>query len=115
MLRRLIAKHERAGLKWGQIAPFLKVEAAKSDTAIVAPSHATMRRWVALIDCVDTVNWAPALASGYQGRTATAELSPEAWPEFETLPGLAGKNGTGWPLKEAGRRVEEQKAARGLA
>ena len=110
-----IARHERAGLKWGQIARLLKVETAKSDTAILAPSHATMRRWAALIAGVDTVNWAPALASGYQGRTVTAELSPEAWAEFETLLGLAGKNGTGWPLKEAWRRIEDQKAARGWA
>ncbi|MFV0408699.1 MAG: transposase domain-containing protein [Paracoccus sp. (in: a-proteobacteria)] len=108
-----IARHERGCLKWGQIAGLLKAEAAKSDIAILAPSYATKRRWDALIAGVDTVNWAPALAPKYQGCTAMAELSPEAWAEFETLLGLAGKNGTGWPLKEAWRRIEDQKAARG--
>lgn len=110
-----IAKHERAGLKWGQIAALLEVEAAKTDAAILAPSHVTIKRWAALIAGVDVVNWAPALAPEYQGRTATAELSPDAWSEFETLLGLAGKNGTGWPLKAAWQRIEDQKAMRGWA
>ncbi|SEN51652.1 Mu-like prophage major head subunit gpT [Gemmobacter aquatilis] len=54
-----IAKHEWAGLKWGQIASLLKVESAKADTAILAPSHMTKRRWDALVTGVDTVNWHP--------------------------------------------------------
>ncbi|MDF3605454.1 hypothetical protein PE067_04375 [Paracoccus sp. DMF-8] len=107
-----IAKHEAAGLKWGHISALLKA-AVKDGSAVLAPSHATKRRWSALIAGVDTVNWAPALAPEYRGRTVTAEISPEAWAEFETLLYLAGKNGTGWPLKEAWRRIEEQKVARG--
>lgn len=110
-----IAKHERAGLKWGHIAGLLKVEVAKGVSAVLAPSYATKRRWDGLIAGVDTVNWAPALAPQYQGRTVTADLSPEAWAEFEMLLSLAGKNGTGWPQKEAWRRIEDQKAARGWA
>ncbi len=110
-----IAKHEAVGLKWGQIADLLKAEALKDGSAILVPSHMTKRRWEALIAGLDTVNWAPALAPDYQGRTVTAEISPEAWAEFEALLGLAGKNGTGWPLKEAWRRIEDQTTARGWA
>ncbi|MDF3606026.1 hypothetical protein PE067_07710 [Paracoccus sp. DMF-8] len=106
-----IATHEAAGLKWWQISALLKA-AVKDGAAVLAPSYKTKRRWNTLIADVDTANWAPALAPDCQGRTATAELSPEAWAGFETLPGLARKNGTGWPVKEAWRRIVDQKAAR---
>lgn len=91
-----IAKHEAAGLKWGQIARLLKVEAAKSDTAILAPSYQTKILWGKRIAGVDPVNWAPALAPKYQGRTVTAEISPEAWEQFEFRVYASGKNGTGY-------------------
>ncbi len=100
-----IAKREWAGLKWGQIAGLLKAEAAKDGSAILAPSQITVRRWAARIADVDTVNWAPALAPAHQGRTATAELSPEAWEQFEFYIYTAGKNGTGYPLKAAWETV----------
>ncbi|WP_444455378.1 hypothetical protein ACTTAI_08915 [Rhodobacter capsulatus] len=108
-----VAKHRAAGLTDGQIAQHLQTEAAKTGAAILAPSCATLDRWSKAIAGIAPINWAPALAPKYQGRTVTAEVSPEAWAEFETLLGLAGKNGTGWPLKEAWQKIEEQKAARG--
>lgn len=74
-----------------------------------------MNRWKARIAGIDPMNWASALAPAYRGRTATAEISPEAWGYFEDLIGLAGKNGTGWPLKEAWHRVDDQKDVRGWA
>lgn len=61
------------------------------------------------------MNWAPALAPAYQGRTVTAEVSPEAWEMFEDLIGLSGKNGTGYPLKAAWQKIDDQKALRGWA
>lgn len=93
----------------------LRAQAAKDGSAILAAPNVTIRRWAASIDGGEPINWAPALAPAYEGRTATVELSLEAWAEFETLIGLAGKNGTGWPLREAWRRVEDQKAEKGWA
>lgn len=110
-----IAKHEAAGLKWGQIAGLLKAEAAKDGSAVLAPSHATKLRWDGRIAGVDTVNWAPALAPAYQGRTATAELSPEAWEQFEFYIYAAGKNSTGYPLKAAWEKVMVDAAEQGWA
>lgn len=110
-----IAKHRAAGLTNGQIVQRLRAEAAKAGATILAPSCATLDRWSKAIAGLAPINWAPALAPNYQGRTVTAEVSPEAWGEFETLLGLAGKNGTGWPLKEAWQKIENQKAARGWA
>lgn len=108
-----IAKHEKAGLKPAQIAALVKEEAAKADKTILSPSPATLLRWRKMIANVDPINWAPALAPNYKGRTVTAKISPEAWTEFEDLVGLSGKNGTGVPLKELWRRIADQKAAKG--
>ncbi|WP_323042587.1 transposase domain-containing protein [Gemmobacter sp.] len=75
----------------------------------------TLQRWSKRIAGLDPINWAPALAPDYHGRTVTAEVSPEAWERFEFYIYTSGKNGTGPVLKAACEKVEVEAAERGGA
>jgi putative transposase len=48
-------------------------------------SRATLYRWQKAVKGVDQADWLAALAPNYQGRTAKAECSTEAWDFFKSL------------------------------
>ena len=96
----LVTKHRAAGLKWPQIAPLF----AKAGFG-EGPSQKTVKRWFELVRNVDPANWAPALAPAYEGGKEHAEISEEAWEHFEFLVSVGGKNGTGYPFKQAYERT----------
>lgn len=74
--RRLAAVQAYAVLRAGGIGA-TAAKAATAETHQV--STATLARWLALVDGVPADKWLFALAPAYVGRTATADLSPEAW------------------------------------
>jgi putative transposase len=57
--------------------------AVEATAKVFGESRATLYRWQKLVKGVDGADWLAALAPNYQGRTATAECSPEAWEFFK--------------------------------
>jgi putative transposase len=60
-----------------------KLAAIKIIAAQTGDHDATIRRWFALVADLDRVDWLPALAPKWSGRSPDAECSPAAWEFFK--------------------------------
>lgn len=100
----VVMRHRMAGRTWREVIASIPVE-----TGLEAPCEGTLISWSKMIDGVDPVNWAPALAPDWrQDGRPKAPCAPEAWAFFERELATTGKNGTGPNMRRAHKRASEE-------
>jgi len=65
---------------WGE-----RIEIVKKQFGDKGTSKPSLKRILKAVEGVDSINFAPALLAGYKGRSATADVSQEAWDAFLSL------------------------------
>lgn len=105
----VVVRHRMAGRTWQEVFASIPVE-----TGFEAPCEGTLINWSKMIDGVDPVNWAPALAPDWrQDGRPKAPCDPEAWDYFEKAIAASGRNGTGPSLRKAHGKAKAEAARQG--
>lgn len=94
-------------MTWGQIGKSGKAEFCDF------PTRNTWKSWKQKTQGIDPANWAPALAPGWKGGGTGHAVSEEAMERLVELMMLSGKNGRGYPLKQAYRLVKSEASKKG--
>ncbi|WP_309664049.1 hypothetical protein [Tabrizicola sp.] len=106
-----VEKHRKTGLQWPKIDALLKGAGFSEQ-----PSHQTLKRWFKLVENVDPINWAPALAPGYSTTGAPlADCQPDAWTDFENRVAASGNNGTGANFRALHKQTKAEAYKNGWA